>query len=174
MGSPLLASQSGVADMARFLAATDPPGKLWNEFELGGALVWALYPRHIYIDGRGDLHARAGTFHEYLEISDTAPGYEQLLERRGCDLVVAHADSRLATRLRKRGWRVAHRSPTLQGTLELLVRPNSPADRALPQCTAQAGGLFRKSFDPGHHSLSGSLCVACVAPAKDIRLSGPT
>ena len=40
--------------------------------ETGGALIWALGPeRKVYFDGRGDLHARAGTWHEMVQVGES-------------------------------------------------------------------------------------------------------
>lgn len=43
-------------DAAKFLGAHPPPGKMWNSFNLGGYLLFALGPEQkVFIDGRGEM-----------------------------------------------------------------------------------------------------------------------
>ena len=41
---------------AAFLRENPPPGKMWNAFNYGGYLLYALSPQHkkVFIDGRND------------------------------------------------------------------------------------------------------------------------
>jgi hypothetical protein len=128
LDSPLLAAHADVADIASFLAAKDPPGRMWNELETGGALIWRLYPaRQVFFDGRGDLYARAGVWEEQSRIIRAEPGFEALLAGRGCDLALVTKDLRLERALRDRGWRAIREAKSPERTLVLLVRPGSPA-----------------------------------------------
>ena len=43
-------------DAARFVAAHDYPGPLYNDFNWGGYLIWALPQYPVALDGRTNLH----------------------------------------------------------------------------------------------------------------------
>lgn len=94
---------------ARHLAER-PPARLWNQYEAGGVVAWALYPAaRASIDGRGDLHARSGAFAEYLDVLRLAPGWELTLERHGVDAVLMPKDHPLVHELVVRhGWVRTH------------------------------------------------------------------
>lgn len=118
LDSPLLETQSDVAEVASYLRATDPPGEVWNEIATGGALIWALYPeRRVYIDGRGDLHARAGTWSEMGRVFEGRAGWEGVLERWRCETVVVDQGAPLAHRLHERGWRKVFEARSRGGSL---------------------------------------------------------
>ncbi|MBI3724416.1 hypothetical protein HY251_10750 [bacterium] len=132
--SPRLASHADVADVASFIAAWNPPGEIWNEPEQGGTLIWKLWPaRKVFIDGRGDLHARAGTFHDYVVVWDVRESWDAVLRRQGCDVCVVTKEregspsSRLLPVLLECDWPVVYQNRTVA----LLVRPDSRAERSL-------------------------------------------
>ncbi|MBI3726235.1 hypothetical protein HY251_20090 [bacterium] len=134
LSSPLLRLQADVAEMATYIDATDPPGNLYNVMEAGGILDWRLYPkRRIFMDGRGDLHALSldqeghSTWRDSRMIVDTKEGWIQALERRRCDLALVPRQTLLERALRAEGWRAARENTTQA----LLVRPDSPAEKAL-------------------------------------------
>ncbi len=116
-----------VAAVTSWLAVRDPPGRMWNELEDGGALIWNGWPRRrVLIDGRGDFNATAGTFEPYLHARHLDDGWEADFERYGCDLaLIGHGP--LAAALGRKGWRNAWDG----NFLELRVRPGSAADRVL-------------------------------------------
>src|SRR5207237_507454 len=101
--SPLLASHADVAEVASLLAARDPPGRLYNEMTTGGALIWKLAPaRRVFVDGRGDLHALAGTWRESETLRKTGTGWLEILDRRGIDLALVGRGTYLERELRER------------------------------------------------------------------------
>lgn len=131
-----LASHADVAAAASFLASWDPPGEVWNEPEQGGALIFRLYPaRRVFIDGRGDLHARSGAWEEFAAVWDVREDADAILRRRGCDvaLVTRVKDGvptpRLYQALADSRWIVAFEPPS--GSVAVLVRPGSRAARSL-------------------------------------------
>src|SRR5205814_155557 len=127
---PQLRLQADVADMASFVSAQDPPGKMFNIMEAGGLLAWKLYPRRqVFMDGRGDLHALAldrsldgggplpddpearkkipSTWRDWRSVVETKADWEQVLARRGCDLALTPRETLLERALRAAGWRAA-------------------------------------------------------------------
>ena len=97
----------GAAD---FVRRTHPAGKLFNSYNFGAYLTWALYPDYpVYVDGRTDLYNEA-FLREYLDVSLGRPGYGATLEKYGVNLVLVEANSILSDRLSESaGWREAYR-----------------------------------------------------------------
>ena len=73
-------------EAARVLKELDFSGNLFNTYEYGGYLIWALAPeRRVYIDGRALSEAVYLDYREILYAEDLS-----LLDRYGVDLVVAN------------------------------------------------------------------------------------
>jgi hypothetical protein len=126
--SPLFEEHRGIADIASFVATTNPPGRMYNAMHYGGPLLWGLFPaRKVFIDGRGDFHALTGVYQAAFTIQGVNPGWEQILDGYQLDLAVAPRLDLLDRALRGRGWRVAHENPEFS----LLVRPGSESERRL-------------------------------------------
>jgi hypothetical protein len=125
-GSPGL---SDTAEIASFLATNDPPGKMWNEFWAGGALIWKLNPpRRVFMDGRtAELHAFAGTFSDWVSVSHVLEGWEDVLKRHDCDLAFLNRDPFVDIEFKARGWVPVRELKTFV----LYVRRGSPSARAL-------------------------------------------
>ena len=93
----------------RYVVAERLPGRIFNIYRAGGLLGWALYPeQRIYVDGRGDLHARTGAFGNYNALRELAVGWEDLWVEADCELVLDHASSALLRILLERGWTVLY------------------------------------------------------------------
>jgi hypothetical protein len=84
---------------ADFLEQTRPAGPMFNAYNWGGYLAWRLYPSYpVFVDGRTDLYDDA-LLREYLTAALGQPGYEQVLDRYGLNLVLVEQGSPLALRL---------------------------------------------------------------------------
>ena len=52
-----------------FVSKNDLKGEMFNNYELGGPLIWGLYPKHkVFIDGRAEFYGE-GFFSEYLRFA---------------------------------------------------------------------------------------------------------
>lgn len=93
-----------------FIRRERPPGPLYNSYNFGGYLMWALYPDYpVFVDGRTDLYDDA-FLREYLRVSLGRPGYEEMLDRYGVRLAVVEAESLLGDRLSENPrWRELYR-----------------------------------------------------------------
>ncbi|HZU95716.1 MAG TPA: hypothetical protein VFF73_03340 [Planctomycetota bacterium] len=121
---PLLSTHADDADMAHAIAAL-PRARVFNPPEPGGCLLWILYPeRQVFIDSRGDFHALSGAFEETRTVMRTDEGWDQILDRRGCDLALVQHGFPLDTALRARGWKDLHKD----ATWALLARPSRKND----------------------------------------------
>ncbi len=116
---PLLpaATQDAVAGAspvgaAAYLRANPPPGLMFNSYNFGGYLAWALYPQTpVYVDGRTDLYDNA-FLTDYLNTASAGPGWQAALDSAHIGFVVIESNSPLARELqRTSGWAVRYRDP---------------------------------------------------------------
>ncbi|MBL8154305.1 MAG: hypothetical protein JNM70_08990 [Anaerolineae bacterium] len=91
--------------VAEYLKAANPPGLMFNSYNWGGYLMFALPDRLVFIDGRTDLYGDAFISQEYFEAARGSSGWEAILDRYDIWLVVVEAESGLARVLRDQsGW----------------------------------------------------------------------
>ncbi|MCC7359364.1 MAG: hypothetical protein IT317_07800 [Anaerolineales bacterium] len=104
----LLRRQSPV-DAVAYLQREQPPGPLFNSYNWGGYLLWALYPQYpVFVDGRTDLYEN-DLLSAYLTTAAGRAGYAELLDERGINLVLIETESALTARLAQSGaWRVLY------------------------------------------------------------------
>lgn len=83
----------GAAD---WIAQQRPSGSMFNSYNFGGYLLWRLWPDYpVYVDGRTDLYDGA-SLREYQTVMLTAPGFEEVFDRRGVGFIVIERDAPLA------------------------------------------------------------------------------
>jgi hypothetical protein len=79
-------------EMANFLKNSGLSGNLFNDYGIGGYLVWALYPQwKTFIDGRNldanvSRHYKAIAFVS-MDVADGKPLYEMLIEQYQIDVI---------------------------------------------------------------------------------------
>jgi hypothetical protein len=97
---------------ANYLKVTPTPGLLFNSYNFGGYLAWALYPnRLIYVDGRTDLYDDI-FLNEYLNAYQAGPGWQQTFVKYGIATVVVETNAPIALELRQTpGWAVRYSDP---------------------------------------------------------------
>ncbi len=98
---------------AEYVRQAQPPGQLFNSYNFGGYLAWALYPDYpVFVDGRTDLYDDA-FLREYLAIAFARPGWQAALEKYGVRLALVESNSVLADQLaREADWRIIYQDPT--------------------------------------------------------------
>lgn len=96
----------GVAD---WLAARPVTGRLFNSYNLGGYLMWRLWPdRPVYVDGRTDLYDGA-FLQEYAQLAAGGLDAPAIFDERGIDVAVLEPGLPLARQLAESGrWREAY------------------------------------------------------------------
>lgn len=76
-------------EAADFVQKHDLPANLYNTYDWGGYLIWALYPEYrVFWDGRQDS---AQMFELGYHVMAAQPGWQQLLRRFGVQTVVTKA-----------------------------------------------------------------------------------
>ncbi len=98
---------------AEYVRQAQPPGQLFNSYNFGGYLTWALYPDYpVFVDGRTDLYDDP-FLREYLVIAFARPGWRAALEKYGVRLALVESNSILADQLvREADWRIVYQDPT--------------------------------------------------------------
>ena len=98
-------------DLAAYPAAAvpllrDQPGNLLNEYDWGGYLIFAAPEHPTFVDGRGAALYPASVIGEFARAVGLRPGYRDVLDARGIELVLLRPDRPLAVALREDGWAV--------------------------------------------------------------------
>ncbi|MFW5691255.1 MAG: hypothetical protein ACOCXZ_02030, partial [Chloroflexota bacterium] len=91
-------------DAAAYIAANQPPGPMFNSYNYGGYLMWALPEYPVYVDGRTDLY-RSDFLVRWLETIQGLGGWQGVLDADGINLVVIEEGSGLDVNLSETpGW----------------------------------------------------------------------
>ncbi len=86
-----------------FLENDLPEGKMFNEYTLGGYLLYALNPPpKVFIDGRADMYGEQ-LLSDYSKIQSSSSEREKLLDKYAVDWVVFEKDSDLVRDLEDSG-----------------------------------------------------------------------
>jgi hypothetical protein len=95
-------------DAAAYLAANRPDGNMFNSYNWGGYLLWALPDQPVYVDGRTDLYGDEFLM-RYLRTATGGEGWRETLDEYGIGYTVIETGSVLADRLRgDPAWRAAY------------------------------------------------------------------
>ncbi len=81
-------------DAVEYLRRVKPPGRLFNSYNWGGYLVWALPEYPVFIDGRTDLYTDE-VIDQWLQVMRAEPGWQQILADYGIRLIMIEQDSLL-------------------------------------------------------------------------------
>jgi len=68
-------------------------GRLYNDVAFGGYLIWRLYPRRVFIDGRNEVNP--DLLREVVEARTDSRAWSALLERHGIGRALVRYDDRL-------------------------------------------------------------------------------
>lgn len=77
-----------------YLQQAKPPGRLFNSYNWGGYLLWALPEYPVFIDGRTDLYMDE-VIDQWLQVARAEDGWQQVLEDYDVRLVLIEQDSML-------------------------------------------------------------------------------
>ncbi len=72
-------------------------GPMYNSYNWGGYLVWALPEEPVFVDGRTDVYDEF--LPQYVQVMFVRPGWQDVLDRHGVRLALIERDSLLATML---------------------------------------------------------------------------
>lgn len=95
-------------DAVQYLREERPAGRLFNSYNWGGYLLWALTEYPVFVDGRTDLY-NDEIIGEWLHVVRADPGWEKILERYGVNVVLIEKGSALERVLGLTpGWNLAY------------------------------------------------------------------
>lgn len=98
------------AGAVSYLKRSRPPGQLFNAFNWGGYLTWALPEYPVFVDGRSDVYGD-----EIIIQSDRVeralPGWQEVFLHWDIHTVLASAGSPLREALTKDGWQLCYQDP---------------------------------------------------------------
>ncbi len=78
---------------ANYLLAHDINGRMLNDYDLGGYLIYRLWPRHkVFIDGRADLYGD-DFLKAYFKVDRAGEGWEKTIDGQPIDIVVFARDT---------------------------------------------------------------------------------
>jgi len=105
--------------VVEYLAENRPRGKMFNEYSLGGYLIYALEPpQPVFIDGRADMYGEE-IFGDYGKIRKVDAETDALLDKYGIDWIIFPWDRPLVRYLKAGGqWHEVYRD----SALAILVR----------------------------------------------------
>src|SRR5207244_1300439 len=93
-------------DAVAFAKANHLTGRVFNEFEWGGYMLYAWPEEKVFIDGQTDFYGEALT-REYVKVIDVKPGWRDVLKEWDVSLVLVPSNSAVAAELqRESGWSV--------------------------------------------------------------------
>jgi hypothetical protein len=87
--------------LTTFLREANLPGPMFNSYNWGGFLMFALPEQSVFVDGRTDLYGDSFLRQDYLPAAVGESGWQSILDRYGIQLVVMEADSGLVGMLRQ-------------------------------------------------------------------------
>jgi hypothetical protein len=86
-------------DAADWILENRPEGEMFNPYNWGGYLMWALWPEYrVFVDGRTDMYGDA-FLREHRRVQLGQPGFEETLDEYKVDLIVTYPDDALSARL---------------------------------------------------------------------------
>jgi hypothetical protein len=91
-----------------YLRQKRPPGRLFNTYNWGGYLLWALPEYPVFIDGRTDLY-NDDVIGEWLKVVRVETGWEMVLDHWDVNLILLETGTPAVHSLETAGWRLLYR-----------------------------------------------------------------
>jgi len=91
-----------------YIQTNQPPGQLFNSYNWGGYLLYALPEYPVFIDGRTDLY-RDGLIDEWLQVVRAEDEWQQALDKYHVRLILLEPNMPVVAELETAGWRELYR-----------------------------------------------------------------
>ncbi|MEW6717727.1 MAG: hypothetical protein AB1345_09515 [Chloroflexota bacterium] len=94
-------------EAVEYIRAERPPGRLFNAYDWGGYLLWALPEYAVFVDGRTDLYGDE-VIGEWLQVVRAEDGWEEVLEGWEVRLLLGAPGWPVVRLLEGKGWRLLY------------------------------------------------------------------
>ncbi|MGQ9710119.1 MAG: hypothetical protein ACUVXE_06565 [Anaerolineae bacterium] len=111
LSSPALVEKSYPTGAVTWLKTHRPEGRLFNSYNWGGYLLWALPEYPVFVDGRADLYGDE-VLSQWWQVVNGEPEGWDVLERWDVRLILLEPDWPVVQELPARGWRELYRDET--------------------------------------------------------------
>ncbi|MPZ75839.1 MAG: hypothetical protein GEU77_04895 [Deltaproteobacteria bacterium] len=125
-----------------FLMAKKIPGNMFNNDEFGDYLIYTAWPEYkVFFDGRSDMYgATLGS--EYLQVSRTLPGWEDVLQKHQVEWIFFNTGSVLSARLKSHPrWRLIYSD----AVASIFVRDKAKYHHWIAQYSSEASAHSRST-----------------------------
>jgi hypothetical protein len=90
-----------------FIRSANPPGRLFNAYNWGAYLLWALPEYPVFLDGRTDLY-NDEIINQWLQVVRGETGWEEVLERWQVRLILLEPKMPVISQLPGKGWKLLY------------------------------------------------------------------
>lgn len=90
-----------------YIRQNRPPGRLFNAYNWGAYLLWALPEYPVFIDGRTDLY-NDEIIDQWLQVTRAEPGWQTVLDRWQVRLVLLEPGAPVVGLLQAQGWQTLY------------------------------------------------------------------
>lgn len=94
-------------EAAAFLRETRPDGRLFNSYNWGAYLLWALPEYPVFVDGRTDLYDDE-IIGQWFQVARAEEGWQEALARWEVNVVLLERGLPVVSRLEGEGWRLLY------------------------------------------------------------------
>lgn len=92
-------------DAAGYLKENQPSGRLFNSYNWGGYVLWALPEYPVFVDGRTDLYDDE-IFNVWLKVVQGEDGWQEILNKWDVNIILLEPDSPVIEKLEGGGWKL--------------------------------------------------------------------
>jgi hypothetical protein len=90
-----------------YLQTNQPPGCLFNSYNWGGYLQWALPEYPLFVDGRADLF-QDEIIRQWFQVALVQEGWQEVLDRWNIHVVLVERTWPAAKALKVAGWKLVY------------------------------------------------------------------
>ncbi len=94
-------------DAVSFLQAAQPPGNLFNSYNWGAYLLWALPEYPVFVDGRTDLYGDE-LIGQWIQVVQADDSWQDVLEEWDIGVILLEPLRPVVTQLEDQGWQLLY------------------------------------------------------------------